>query len=85
MEECKLCGQDSTPWHYIHGHICQDCYYRDRWISVKDELPGDEYVLCYQSRPSNPIQVGFRSSHSGYWFPNLYEVTHWMPLPEPPK
>lgn len=55
------------------------------WISVKDKLPDERYVLCYQSRSSNPIQVGFRSSHSGEWFPNLYNVTHWMFLPEPPK
>jgi len=27
MEECQLCKEDSTPWHFIKGHICQDCYY----------------------------------------------------------
>lgn len=58
-----------------------------KWISVEDRLPDEEYVLCYQGgsgRKPN-IQVGFRSLISGYWLPNLYNVTHWMPLPEPPK
>jgi len=56
------------------------------WISVKDELPDERYVLCFQGGASNnPIHVGFRSNHSGHWLPNLYNVTHWMPLPEPPK
>ena len=59
----------------------------NNWISVKDRLPEEEYVLCYQGgscRTPN-IRVGFRSSFSGHWFPNLYNVTHWMPLPNPPE
>ena len=46
IEICKLCDQESTPWHYVHGHICDSCYHYGRqglvmneWISVKDELP----------------------------------------------
>lgn len=26
MEKCQLCNQDSTPWKYINGHICEDCF-----------------------------------------------------------
>jgi len=65
------------------------------WISVKDRLPESEYVsvLVYapQSFPKNsPCVVaeyyddvkGFYSEASEYFMP---DVSHWMPLPEPPK
>jgi uncharacterized protein DUF551 len=56
------------------------------WISVKDRLPDtDHYVLCYQDKAACSIKVGFRSTVSRVWFPNLDKVTHWMPLPEFPK
>ena len=62
------------------------------WISVKDRLPGKEAeYLCwdvpYSAQTGKPC-FGF------YWIPEGFEtdiaedwsnVTHWMPLPEPPK
>jgi hypothetical protein len=26
LEKCELCQEDSTPWKYVKGHICEDCY-----------------------------------------------------------
>lgn len=61
------------------------------WISVKDRLPvKDGWYLCF-IRPSvfrgaayHTIlpydQHGFRT---GYGYTD--DVTHWMPLPQPPK
>lgn len=68
------------------------------WISVKDRLPEDyEKVIAYCNK-TNKYFVGFarKSSYSGdtYWLlvgasGAVYyvksKVTHWMPLPEPPK
>lgn len=61
------------------------------WISVKDRLP-EEKVNCI---------VHYQHSYcdnDGYWaigfccydgekfqFDPAYKVTHWMPLPRPPK
>lgn len=61
------------------------------WISVKDRLP-EEKVNCI---------VHYKHAYcdyDGYWaigfccydgerfmFDPAYKVTHWMPLPEPPK
>ena len=55
------------------------------WISVKDQLPGKIYVLC-----CNGGYLPFIGSYGvwgDYWSINgqRTEVTHWMPLPEPPK
>jgi len=61
------------------------------WINVKDELPDKEghYLLsCNQALPF----VGFFKIYKkirifmlGQNQAKIYNVTHWMTLPEPPK
>ena len=63
-----------------------------QWISVKDELPEvGGYVVCIAKR--NPFSrfmpMVARIEKNGWVNPiteqYISEVTHWMPLPEPPK
>ena len=66
-----------------------------KWISVNDKLPEDtRAVLTFGSHPT-PI-VGFYNSLWEKWFCYLGTgiemddsfmdyVTHWQPLPKPPK
>lgn len=52
------------------------------WISVKDRLPEpNERVLAYfpKMRDSEAVMLPSKG-----WAVNKY-VSHWMPLPEPPK
>ena len=62
------------------------------WISVKDRLPDidkdGELVLYYEF--NNEIGVGYLEDDKWYNYDSGWEldksvVTHWMPLPEPPK
>lgn len=61
------------------------------WISVKVALPDDpdKSVLCYA--PSLGIRMGHRlGSMRPFIRPEGcigydHEVTHWMPLPDPPE
>lgn len=66
------------------------------WISVKDRLPGNEWVLVslINKRTGHRWQIPIVAECStGTWLfycpdddiNNKVEVTHWMPLPEPPK
>ena len=60
------------------------------WISVKDRLPGvNEDVWCWSNKNGGEMFVGYIGYLTHEWTKNgsLYigEVTHWMPLPEPPK
>lgn len=57
------------------------------WISVTERLPeNDDHVLC-----CTRTKAGRQNLIIGYYMDGLWRcgmnsnVTHWMPLPEPPK
>lgn len=58
------------------------------WIPVTERLPGIGVdVLCYfHFEPESP-DVICQNTHygGGIWLSEGSKVTHWMPLPEPPK
>lgn len=83
-----------------HYKGCSDDWYKEacdykamlsRWVSVTERLPEEKkaHYLCYLDDDS--IAVCYWSNiniHGIRWEwhnPNWKEVTHWMPLPEPPK
>lgn len=66
------------------------------WISVKDRLPNEgDIVVAWLFKKKEPACVRFeRDKHGPIWYElvtvdrdNDREdlITHWMPLPEPPK
>jgi hypothetical protein len=63
-----------------------------QWISVEERLPTPFVsVLVYMpgERPLPTVHEGFLA-REGMWYANHFdreplEITHWMPLPEPPK
>lgn len=62
------------------------------WISVKDRLPEPFVPVLVQmpgEAPLPTVREGFISK-DGIWHSALYnrepdEVTHWKPMPQPPK
>lgn len=61
-----------------------------RWIPVTERLPeNQEDVHIWFDRCGGDIDVGWFSLDKKAWFCKgimlPYTVTHWMPLPEPPK
>lgn len=68
-----------------------------KWISVEERLPPDgALVLAFlrhdaDSRWDKMYVVEYSQKRSDWWIvargqprPNLFTVTHWMPLPERP-
>ena len=57
-----------------------------KWHSVEDVMPGvDVDVLLYASEDGE-MQVGWLDEGGYLGSPHIAgKVTHWMPLPEPPK
>ncbi len=69
-----------------------------QWISVKDRLPeinqqfiafveNKEVCNCsrYQNRSSDNSPSFYASTKTGLLICGLESISHWMPLPEPPK
>ena len=64
------------------------------WISVKEDLPKDrDWVLVNHTGYATPKKAKYKDDFSPH-LPvflidgdngNKGEVTHWMPLPQPPK
>lgn len=58
------------------------------WISVKDGLPKkNTNVLCYFKYEPHSPNVICENVYYGYglWMSETSKVTHWIPLPNPPK
>lgn len=57
-----------------------------RWIAVEDKLPKDGQ--CVATINTVEVQDVRHYSH-GKWYSNFGneydDITHWMPLPQPPK
>lgn len=60
---------------------------QQRWIPVSERLPERRRcVLCRLSYPDiEEIIVENQYYGNGMWMEESEAVTHWMPLPEPPK
>ena len=80
-------GKEMIADHLIaHGVTVQE------WISVKDRLPeNDQWVLCFMKDKSFGTfrvfqwnYIDWQWNDGNEWFDEK-DVTHWMPLPEPPK
>jgi hypothetical protein len=62
----------------------------NRWIPVTEKLPDEQQdVLIWFDRCGGDKDIGWYSTKRKAWFVRSwllnYNVTHWMPLPEPPK
>lgn len=75
--------------------LIANCVTVQQWISVKDRLPDMRHdVLVSQTwwNERKPAQIGWYNEVTGNWYilkEDGYvinnKVTHWMPLPQPPK
>ena len=68
-----------------------------KWISVKDRLPekDGEYLVRFADKGLSNVEYESKFESFGYWLSIMWDeyadwfpyvgITHWMPLPEPPK
>lgn len=92
----RRAGKKLITAGFIADHLIAHGVTVQEWISVKDRLPEEgEYVLCvlkgfnYGGKiqvckfvPADKFKDKPYFEHFRNGFPS---VTHWMPLPEPPK
>ena len=99
-EECPLCNGERcilhdngySSWEAEYAHCpLRPAQERERWIPVAERLPirGDR-VICFGDNGINTVDFVCGDKWCALpWFYLDGEqetgVTHWMPLPEPPK
>lgn len=70
-------------------HIMQDLPAAQRWIPVTERMP-DAYYLVWAT-DGKDVGIASFQRKGNFWLGDdnfsdyQPEVTHWMPLPEPPK
>ena len=59
----------------------------DKWVSVKDDPPKEsgEYIVGCNRPGERMVDTSFWFTDRKEWALFGEEVTHWMPLPEPPE
>lgn len=75
---------------YSQQRYVMDVQPVNQWISVNDRLPNNYEEVLVASKLGNIVyfawydaDISMFMGHSHMW--TTREVTHWMPLPEPPK
>lgn len=91
-EECEYAGEINGCMAFIADHLLANGVTVQRWIPVTERLPGTEKVLITDGdivmrgyrRPDGVWKYGIEL-HEVWERLSIKRVTHWMPLPEPPK
>lgn len=73
--------RDQYSKGYTNGYNAG--YNADKWISVEDELPPKSYEMYLVYTKFDTIDMDIYSAIGGWKKCNC--VTHWQPLPQPPK
>ena len=83
---CANDYSDHTEDEYIADTLLDNGVTVQEWISVEDELPEDDEVVIICT-DKNFVYAGELIGDT--WFLDndswTATVTHWMPLPQPPK
>lgn len=96
-ESCKKYG--GSTCHYADCYfkykpiLCSECvivrelynagYRKQEWISVEDRLPSENGFYILYMKNGNMGGVPICVENDLEWLKAV--VSHWMPLPEPPK
>ena len=92
MLQVDLSGSDGYDPELIADYMLDHGVTVQEWISVDDRVPeAGGYVVCIAKR--NPFSrfmpMVARIEKNGWVNPMteqyISEVTHWMPIPQPPK
>ena len=81
---CKYYGFENCFPERFADYLIANGVTVQEWISVNDRLPEQgEEAICIAA--DGDMMIG-KYTEWGWMFPCYFEdLTHWMPLPEPPK
>ena len=98
LSECPYDGSDDCTEELLYDALALIKHLEakvPKWISVEDRMPDTTNVYLIHIVHRYNKNDGYRSMDVRLFLngefepwqglPDIYEVTHWMPLPEPPK
>ena len=95
----ELVDNELPTVEQVADHLIAHGVTVQKWISVNERLPSEKKVIDGETYFKNVAvwvkhleheQIAFYDDDAEWWFwaenflPVMGEVTHWMPLPEPP-
>jgi hypothetical protein len=98
--EPSCCGTSDIIIEAEHGFCAGFKAAMPKWISVKERLPEQDQLVVVLHEDEMGLNhrkpATYFAKHNGkYWlevtdnsdvaWSNLCKITHWLPLPEPPK
>ena len=95
-KDCEFCNDIDGCVHrqkeIIADRLIANGVTVQEWVSVEDELPQENgRYLTANKRWDDKINVFDLWFDGGFWYVDGeddvfdFEVTHWMPMPQPPK
>lgn len=96
-EEVAAYGEVYVSTRRIADHLIANGVTIHKWIPVSERLPDKdgEYLVRLNNKSIINLKYERKFGSFGYWLSIIldedaewfthYGVTHWMPLPEPPK
>ena len=79
---CSAAALDIADYLITNGVTVQ------QWIPVTERLP-EEGQRVLSVKEEGYVEINCITNRTGDWFSRAYDpssvITHWMPLPEPPK
>lgn len=82
---CELTSCRSCNARNIADHLISNGVTVKEWVSVEDRLPEENTTVIVAT--DNGIVFQCLYSYDGWdlWDDNDVNITHWQPMPQPPK
>ena len=88
IELLKECFDNGLNFEESADHLIANGVTVQQWIPVEERLP-EEGQRVLSVKEDGYVEINCITNRTGDWFSRAYDpssvITHWMPLPEPPK
>lgn len=81
-ERCRSLGLDAAD--AIEELLAKDTNAPSKWVSVEERLP-EKYDSVITASKNGDVRWNYLINEKYRTWSHGYHITHWMPLPVPPK
>lgn len=82
---CELTSCRSCNARNIADHLISNGVTVQEWVSVEDRLPEENTTVIVATDDGVVFQCLYSYDGWDLWDDNDVNITHWQPMPQPPK